>query len=451
MNNQLNSTRFDRILKALMVKHGCTKKEALNKLKSLKLKIEVGPSIKGSLPLQAALLTAINTAKRAFGGGVIIDVPEKISSKLPLEGYSTLNEAIKTIAGPNIVKDQNDGSQSFTLLFGKRSTSYSELEIVCNGWQGGVVANNEDITLENVNSSLPLGGIYAGGLGVACAFNVAAQFDIKAADNSRGLSLWNLNLSDSWHLPSNNGKEVKVLPPSLWLLGLGHIGQAHAWTFSLLPYSNNKPTVYLMDYDSIEDPNLGSGLVSFGVNVGDTKTSVVSDWLSKNQFDTKIVDRPFTKHTQIAPQAPFNEPVIALSGFDSAIPRRVLNKAGFEAIIDSGIGGELHNFDSIAIRIFPNQYRRPDEIWDSNGQDMKNHSYNCDNLAELVEHNMDDKAISTSFVGAITSSLAFAELIKALHGEGSNYSITYKVRSNRIKNLEDESISEPFTKHYTEA
>jgi len=450
MNNQIDSTRYDRILKALMIEYGCSKKEALNRLKSLTIKVEAGPSIEESLPLQAALLTAVNTAKRAFAGGLIIDIPQGISLKLPLDGYLTMDEAIENIAKANIVNASEAGSPAFTLLFGKSSNSYSELEVVCNGWQGGVVAKNENISLESINSSLPLGGIYAGGLGVACAFNVAAHLDIKAADKSRGLSLWNFSSSDSWHLPENNGQKVKVLPPNLWLLGLGHIGQAHAWTISQLPYSNKKPKIYLMDFDSIEDSNLGSGLVSFDDHIGETKTSVVSYWLKSNQFETRIIDRPFTSNTRIEPKEPFNEPLLALSGFDNTVPRMALSEAGFDVVIDSGIGGELHSFDSIAIRIFPNQFRTPEETWTVNGNGIERHDYDCDDFGELMKYEMEDKAISTSFVGAITSSIAFAELIKALHGEASNYSITYKIRPNRVKYLTDESVSAPFRRHYIE-
>lgn len=450
MKSDIHSTRYDRILKALMIKHECSKKEALFKLKSLTIKIECREAIRYSLPLQAALLTAVNTAKRAFAGGLILDVPEEIDLKLPLKQFSTLNEAINTIAGPCIVPESKDTTESFKLLFGKSAHSYNELEVICNGWQGGVVTKTDDITLEGKNTSLPIGGIYAGALGVACAFYVTLQLNIKAADKSRGLSLWNYDKSQQWHSNSNSGPEIKVLPSALWLMGLGHIGQAHAWTLSLLPYSKCKPTIYLLDYDILEDVNLGSGLVSFQEQIGSTKTSVTADWLTVNKFNCRIVDRPFTKDMQINAEEPYNEPKIALTGFDDIIPRRALGNAGFDGIIDCGIGGELHSFDSIAIRIFPNQTATPEESWSKNENSDSKKEYDCGNFAELAEFEMEDQAISTSFVGVITSSIAFSELIKAIHNVGSKYSITYKIRSNRIKLLTDNSISENFINHYQE-
>lgn len=450
MKSDIQSTRYDRILKALMIRHECNKQEALNKLKSLTIKIESGNAIRNSLPLQAALLTAVNTAKRAFAGGILIDIPEDIDIKLPLNQFETLNEAIDTIADSSIISDSAGAPESFKLLFGKPAQSYSELEVICNGWQGGVVAKTDNITLKGQKTSIPLGGIYAGALGVACAFYVTMQLNIKAADKSRGLSLWNYDTSSNWHTNTNRGPEVKTLPSDHWLMGLGHIGQAHAWTIPLLPYSHSKPTIYLMDFDTLEDANLGSGLVSFDEDVGNTKTSITSKWFSQNGFDTKIVDRPFTDNMQVHPEHPFNEPQIALSGFDNIIPRRALEEAGFDGVIDCGIGGELHSFDSIAIRIFPNQSINPKEAWSTNENSNTKREYDCGNFAEMVQFEMEDQAISTSFVGAITSSIAFSELIKAIHNEGSKYSITYKIRSNRIKPLTDTSISKNFNKHYQE-
>ncbi len=48
-----------------------------------------------------------------------------------------------------------------------------------------------------------------------------------ACDKSIGLSLWRPDLD--WRADESNGPLIELLPKRLWLLGMGHLGQAYAW------------------------------------------------------------------------------------------------------------------------------------------------------------------------------------------------------------------------------
>ena len=82
---------------------------------------------------------------------------------------------------------------------------------------------------------------HAVGADVAAAIAVSEAFFFVrgrtpiAGRRKVGLSLWR-PASRDWL--SSHGEEpvLKYLPSSLWLIGLGHLGQAYLWALNLLPY-----------------------------------------------------------------------------------------------------------------------------------------------------------------------------------------------------------------------
>ena len=74
---------LNRLAKAIMVKHNVGYEEACAILGKMRLRLICDSSITRSVAMQAALLTAINTGKRAFHGGVFVSMPKHVPCLLP--------------------------------------------------------------------------------------------------------------------------------------------------------------------------------------------------------------------------------------------------------------------------------------------------------------------------------------------------------------------------------
>ena len=169
-------------------------------------------------------------------------------------------------------------------------------------------------------------------LGLSEAFQHVRGYAV-AGRRSAGISLWNPKAD--WRSQPGYGKPCSYLPSRLWLVGLGHLGQAYAWTLGLLPYvDTSKVTLMLQDYDNVVAANISTGMLSTGPSVSRPKTRVVSARMETLGFKTVMTERCFDNSTVRG----VDEPGVALVGVDSVAPRRLLEKAGFDLVIDAGLG-----------------------------------------------------------------------------------------------------------------
>lgn len=417
----INEDNFNRLAKCLMEKYDCTYEAALKRLSQMKLQLVCGEEIHRSLPLQAALLTAINTGKRAFLGGVSLRMPGAVKSLLRWPQKTWLGD-IAVELGATLIEKSLDGC--FTLSFGLPSKEdYLSLEVVCNGWQGGVLVDGESVTLPVGSDHLPLGGVAAGALAVGTAFLKVSGVSIAAGDQSVGISLWRPDLS--WLDSEASGPAIEILPEKYWLLGLGHLGQAFAWNLALLPYADaGEVSIWLQDDDRISEANRSGGLLSEKDNEGQYKTRACAAWLEQRGFRTQLVERRFDEHTQRRGQ----EPYVALCGFDAAEGRRALEKAGFDLVAEVALGGSLTLFDNIILHTFPGSRKSPGTIWTDGGEEegsevvRRQFAHLTKNGCGVLADTLAKTSISSSFVGAFAGALAIAELLRGLRsGQGLRY------------------------------
>ena len=74
------------------------------------------------------------------------------------------------------------------------------------------------------------------------------------------MSLWrpDLDIDD----PEALGIPVEYLPRELWVLGLGHLGNAYLWSLATLPYEDPKAVEFaLFDFDKVEKDNVETGVI----------------------------------------------------------------------------------------------------------------------------------------------------------------------------------------------
>lgn len=223
-----------------------------------------------------------------------------------------------------------------------------------DGWTAGVVEGTETPLAEH--SWFIPAGVAAGGIAVAEVFQ-ARRGDLRAGRRRHGISLWRPEVD--WLQPEAIGPDdVDIAPSRLWLTGLGHLGQAYLWTLGLLPYAD--PTLVmtmLQDDDRITKANRSTGLLTPTEWMGRRKARVLAGVLEGRGFKTAITERRF--HAGDGPTG--DEPRLALVGVDNPETRSRLSDAGFELVIDAGLGGGPVHYLDLKTHTFP-AVRRSDEI-----------------------------------------------------------------------------------------
>ena len=408
---QVTTQNFDRLAKAIMERHGVLYPRALEILGALRLHLICGENVGESVALQAALLTAINSGKRAFRGGVTISLAPNIPLRLPWPGAKTLNEAAVALGAVEFC-DTNGGTPS-VLVFGDAKDEIDASRVVCDGWRAGLLPPGTTTTFSS-SSDFAIGGVFAGAYAVGQTFLNAAGITHREVTQPMGFSMWRPDLN--WLDSNAAGPPLHSLPSKIWLLGLGHLGQAYGWTLGLLPFpAKNPATIYLQDFDRVECSNWSAGLFCEPRHIGKLKTRLVADWLEHRGFFTRLVERPFDKNCIRT----MDEPRVALCGFDNPESRQILEEVGFELVVDVGLGSSLDHFDRIVLRTFPDASQQARDIYKK--PPVAVHEMNIALLGEsfdecgIVFKEIAGKAISSSFTGACASALAVGEVLRAIH------------------------------------
>lgn len=400
------------------------------------LQIDVGRGIADSLTRQAMLLTAVNAGRRAFRGGVRIRLYDDARMQVPWAAGSRMSEAVKGFGGSIV----NSLSPSYpTLVIGER-TAMSEgsavLQATWQGWSGGVVDRREERLAES--EEFPLSGVLAAAIGVSEAFqHVRGNGNVPAGLRTAGLSLW--QPASEWRDEASNGPRCEYLPDRLWLIGLGHLGQAYAWALGLLAYADPRAVkVTLQDTDSIVPANASTGMLTSAVDQGRRKTRVVAGRMEALGFETNIVERLFTPGTR----REGDDPGVALVGVDQVNPRRHVGEAGFDLVVDAGLGATPRSYLDMCVRAFPSGIA-PSAAWPAGGDPtlpasvLARPAYRpaAQRLTEAADGEVDVQddvtcgavelagvAVGAAFVGCVAATLVLSEVLRTLHA-GPRYQV----------------------------
>lgn len=142
---------------------------------------------------------------------------------------------------------------------------------------------------------------------------------------------------------------------------------------------------------------------------------MVSDWLEKRGFQTIVEERRFGDWMRRSPE----EPRVALY----ALARTALEEAGFDLVVEAGLGAGPEAFRSLAMHTFP-ATRAAKEIWSRQISDRVISPENMPAYQELKRAGMDScglaqlasRTVEVPFVGLIACCLAVSELLRRLHG-----------------------------------
>jgi hypothetical protein len=212
---------------------------------------------------------------------------------------------------------------------------------------------------------------------------------------------------------------MHLLPSRLWLIGLGHLGQAYLWALGLLPYA--EPALLrlvLQDVDIITPSTESTSILSDASLVGQKKTRAMAAWVERRGFATDIHERLFDKNFTRHP----DEPAVALCGLDNGLGRQALDQVGFDFIVEAGLGRGHRDFRAIRLHTLPAP-RRAAHIWGADGAGEENQGRPAYS-GMLARGELDrcgvtllaGKAVGAPFVGAMAATLAIAEVLRLLHG-----------------------------------
>jgi hypothetical protein len=409
--------------------------EALALFSRYRLRIHLGAGWADTLAGQACFLTALNTAARAFLGGVEVFGDLDLVLRVPLfEGQSA--RTVATALGGVVAAEPT--TRSSTLVLGRAPagpTAEFCVRLTWDAWRASIapLAARDGLPCLEDN---PLAGVAAAALGVNEAF-LHVRGDLSdAGHRTVGISLWNPLAVTNWSAEAHRGPRLLYLPSALWLVGLGHLGQAYAWALGMLPYPDDgRPHLVLQDFDRSAKSNLSTCMLLAADDLGKRKVRLVAQRLEAAGFTTDLVERRFGSNHQVMA----GEPTTALFGVDNAAARRDLDSSGFAMVVEAGLGSGYRDFRNIRLHTFPGP-RRPSEIWTANAAAQTAVELNDVYKKLALERNdqcgmtlLASRAVATPFVGALAAALVLTEVIRPLHGGGVHSTLDLQMKNLRYR------------------
>jgi hypothetical protein len=435
MINSITSNDLSRIDKLSLDRDGADPREVGRRRAARGLDIVVGSDVAASYTLQLALLTAVNLGIKCFTDTRVHAAAAEVWSapcQVPWSGTMTLGDAISRLGGTSIVWNGVPPQQAFMVL-GNVHPDGRAIRATYDGWLICVGPAREVLQMRE-RPYCVLAGIGAAALALSEIFTEFAGISVAATRRVLQLSLWTTHAST----PTDPvGEPLGELPGALAVFGLGHLGQAYLWALAGLPYRSPEDVLILLcDDDCVAPPNIETGAV-LALGSKGLKTRIAAAWLEARGFQTRLLERRVDENFRRTQQ----EPVIALAGFDDNRARRWLSEARFERVFDSGLGGEVANFDTISYHTFPN-LRRADELWIVESPDAPNsqeararelagrsaayQALAVDDCGRLL---LAGQSIAVPFVGALAACVVVGEVLKTLSGAPTSYDLTLRLSS----------------------
>lgn len=356
---------------------------------------------------QATALTAVATARRAFGGRVSVKLAEWAAPALGV-GYRgmTIGEACET-EGASFQSGHADIEIRVDGAVESSGPAQTVIWASNDGWRS-LIGNERQLAHHPSNS---LVGVATGALAVSEAFQMSLLGHAYAGRRLIERSLWcpDPRLEGS----EEKGPQTFRLPADVWLVGLGHLGQGFAWSLLHLPVREpGAMRVTLQDDERCVPANVSTGLLLTEASGNQRKTRAVCCRLTAAGYEVALVERRMD--SSMRRQA--GDPAVALFGVDNYDARRDISLHEFPLAIDVALGGRPSDFDGMTMRVFPDVgrssdvtawRRRPSQFAEPSTARYRDLDLDACGVVRVAE-----KAVGASFVGAYAGSLAWSELAR---------------------------------------
>lgn len=422
---QLSPDTLDRTIRVLLDQGVVA---SLDEAKRLRGRWQVNLAIGRADKLtQAAAVTAAATGVRAVGSVTMTIDDAVASTRCTIPGLNTMTFGQALIAVGVRRPESNEPTPAgtiVTLVVGEAddhrcASKEPVLYLSWSGWSAWVTQDPRECAPD----SMVLAPVASAALAVGEAFQYfLGQPD--AGQRIRFLSLW-----QPWAAAgeADDGPLLEHLPDGVWLVGLGHLGQAYAWCWRLLPYeSAERCTVVLQDVDRVTVANRSTGVLLCADDVGHLKTRVVSAKLEAAGLQVRLVERRIGRAQRLQP----DEPTLALFGVDNPETRRQISSHQFALAVDAGLGASPIDYTTVAIKTFPTLGASADVAsWQQNLPASPPSSKSARAYQEALSQVADDpaaqcgvvmaagRAAAAAFVGMVAACLAVAEPLRLLNGD----------------------------------
>ncbi len=418
MTAQISADSLHRLIKQAIDSGAATSvAEAQALFQGYRLAVELDPAAVADPAQQAALLTTVALGRRVFLGGVTVTGPldAPVVRAMPLG--RTLADAVRALGGAV----SEAAGETPTIVIGGGPRARREgfcVRTAAKGWRGGILPIHS-VLQPGGGCAMPLSGMLAAGLAVNEAFLHVNGGVPAAGRRALGLSLWRPGPEVDWLQSDETEPVLTYLPSRLWLIGLGHLGQAYLWGLGLLPYQDPAElALVLQDIDGITESTESTSILTEPVMVGQKKTRAMAAWAERRGFATSLQERMFA--ADFKRQA--DEPAVALCGLDNGAGRRALDQVGFDLIVEAGLGRGHRDFRTMRLHVLPGR-RAAAEIWKQarEGEKVEDRPAYAKLFAEGILDRcgmtlLAGKAVGAPFVGCIAATLALCEVLRLLHG-----------------------------------
>ncbi|HWQ38345.1 MAG TPA: hypothetical protein VNM24_06990 [Burkholderiales bacterium] len=383
------------------------------------VRVHFGRAGARSRAMQAALLTVIVTGRRALPGGVFIEGDFDVPLSVPFAGYATLGEAAKALGAR--AGEAEDYSLPL-IVFGEGLPLCAKAPIAVRcltaGWRGGVVPADSDHKLLP-GDDIALAGILAGALAVSEVFQHLRGGFAQAGRRGIGQSLWAPDATN-WLAEITGEPALEFLPNDLWLIGLGHLGQAYLWSLGFLPYVDRADLrLFLQDFDTLDVANESTSVLTNQTMRHQSKTRAMAHWAERQGFRTALIERVFGENIKVQD----HEPAVALCGVDNPSARSALEDAGFSWVIDAGLGAGVSEYLNMRLYSFPGP-RLAKEIWGKARRHPRVLPLDKPAYKALKDAGLDEcgltllaeRTVGAPFVGVVAATQVIGEVLRCLHG-----------------------------------
>ena len=391
--------------------------EAEAVFRGYRLAVEIGATAAADPVSQAALLTVVALGRRVFLGGV--SVAGNLSNDLltPLPLGRTLADAVTALGARSSATTR----ETPTIVIGGGPDGRREgfcIRTAATGWRGGILPIHSNLA-PAPGPVMPLAGMLSAALAISEAYLFVDGGMPIAGRRVLGLSLWQPHADVDWLAGDSGEPDLTYLPSKLWLIGLGHLGQAYLWGLGILPYRRPEDvSLVLQDIDIITPSTESTSVLTDAELVGQKKTRVMAMWADQRGFKTSIHERMFDANLRRQE----SEPGVALCGLDNAPDRRALDQVGFDMVVEAGLGSGHRDFRTMRLHTLPGS-RRAAEIWNAapTGETVEDQPAYERLIAEGTLDRcgmtlLAGKAVGAPFVGAVAATLALSEILRLLHG-----------------------------------
>jgi hypothetical protein len=382
-----------------------------------RLALRIGEEAARDRHHQAALLTAAALARRVFLGGVSVAALPDAKLVVPLPFGATLAEAIVGLGAS--IEEPAAGTPVIE-IGGMPSARRAPFHVraLFAGWRGGIVPAPAEAAPVPA-PVMALAPMLAAALAVNQAFLYVSGHIGVAGRRAVGLSLWDPAPACDWLDATVTEPVLSLLPARLWLIGLGHLGQAYLWALGLLPFARPQDlSLVLQDIDIITPSTESTSILSDSTLINIKKTRAMAAWAERRGFSTVIHERLFDASFRRQD----DEPAVALCGLDNGVGRQALDQVGFDFVVEAGLGRGHRDFRAIRLHTIPAS-RTAAQIWRSaqaEDQIEDRPAYKGMLASGALDRCgvtlLAGKAVGAPFVGAVAATLAVSEVLRLLHG-----------------------------------